>query len=1029
MFRLVCMVIIFVDISAAVSTCDKTVTIGRSVTTIDLEDTAKPNICSWNLQSPSDTTIVVKVIDIQLQGGFDRVIALDGPYVNDTVIQQCGLDCNLKGSFLISSKNQMLIHTNLDGNADIRIVSVKAWAQDNGGRFYDKGYITLKNSTDNSSYYQLHSTIKDPDEKLQIQLILNDSLMYPKSSVKVYDGISDQGPLLANFRTIEQFVPITSSQQDLLIVTEGFNDKALYFGGSFDSVKPDCHKVSSGSSGSFSLDRKNLMKGCNWLINPTMSSGNIILDLSSVDLCGNETLVIYEGLSSFGQKLGTITKKTQLSNYPLFSAPAANGLSIFLGRPALNTTCITPPFSGSYWTVPGCTGDLQPSGMITSPLYPSQYPLNSVCQWNVKPVDKTKSLYVTFNTLDMSGATAINVNVKSKQVANYTGSALPASDLVTKVTSNTTASIVFDSNTGNLGTGIEIPGTGFSLSYKILECGSQINAANGTLSSDTDIPDNVTECIWVITVPQAASQFKNSVSFKLNITGGAKGYKIELRDGGSVRSPLLYSGLKSMSAVTTNNMVWVRYSKNSTENDLAAVNTSFNLYFDTFTKTLCNKVSHLPYDEYILHRKNFSAKCTWAISPEQTSGNIIFEIRSTELCENETLYVYEGGPLTGRKLGTVTKTTQLSRYPKFSTSVKKGLSMYMKKEGSSSCNSTVVVQGSYWTVPDCSADLVSTGTIKNLTSPLYPDQYPLNSLCTWTTKPLPGNKTASVYVTVNKVDLRDGNNVKVINKGKPLSNYTGSELLPDTVAKVTNNVTASIVFESSVMNNGTGLQTPGYGFSLSYRFLECGASLSAKNGTLSSLTDVPTNATECIWVITVPPTTGKTGVNIVSFNVDIKGVAKWQNLELRDGGRSTSPLLNHDLSMTKSLSFLTRYNVLWVHYRRNTTGDVIMSDTKFSFKLSFKTYSCDSKHQCRNGVCLHPDWKCNGMDDCGDNTDEADCIMSSTDKGVKAWLTAVLCIICFLIGVVLTIVLPALYKRWKYPNYNQLKDIMDPSIS
>lgn len=77
-------------------------------------------------------------------------------------------------------------------------------------------------------------------------------------------------------------------------------------------------------------------------------------------------------------------------------------------------------------------------------------------------------MYVTFNTLDLSGATTINLNVKSKQVANYTGSALPASDLVTKVTSNTTASIVFDSNTGNLGTGIEIPGQGFSLSYKIL---------------------------------------------------------------------------------------------------------------------------------------------------------------------------------------------------------------------------------------------------------------------------------------------------------------------------------------------------------------------------------------------------------------------------------------------------------------------------------------------------------------------------------------------------------------------------------
>ena len=81
-----------------VSTCDKTVNINSSVTTIDLEDTTKPNICSWTLQSPNDTTIVVKIIDIQLRGGLDRVIALDGPDENETVIQQCGLYCNLKGN-------------------------------------------------------------------------------------------------------------------------------------------------------------------------------------------------------------------------------------------------------------------------------------------------------------------------------------------------------------------------------------------------------------------------------------------------------------------------------------------------------------------------------------------------------------------------------------------------------------------------------------------------------------------------------------------------------------------------------------------------------------------------------------------------------------------------------------------------------------------------------------------------------------------------------------------------------------------
>jgi len=48
---------------------------------------------------------------------------------------------------------------------------------------------------------------------------------------------------------------------------------------------------------------------------------------------------------------------------------------------------------------------------------------------------------------------------------------------------------------------------------------------------------------------------------------------------------------------------------------------------------------------------------------------------------------------------------------------------------------------------------------------------------------------------------------------------------------------------------------------------------------------------------------------------------------------------------------------------------------------------------------------------------------------VKIWLAAVIGVVAFLVGVVLAIVIPALYKRCKYPNYTQLKEAMDPAIS
>uniref|UniRef100_A0A2C9KQC9 CUB domain-containing protein n=2 Tax=Biomphalaria glabrata TaxID=6526 RepID=A0A2C9KQC9_BIOGL len=259
----------------------------------------------------------------------------------------------------------------------------------------------------------------------------------------------------------------------------------------------------------------------------------------------------------------------------------------------------------------------------------------------------------------------------------------------------------------------------------------------------------------------------------------------------------------------------------------------------------------------------------------------------------------------------------------------------------------------------CGGDLNTGNNISVYSSPNYPYPYPLNALCTWR-----GNaKDKSSLITVNDLNLLPGHNLTV-KSGSTSMKYEGTKL-PQSSLLVKKGEEVDIQFSSQSSSSSSAT-----GVSFTYKTFDEGETIIGVGGAIPVKPNVSS-----VYMIQVNSSNPKDAiVNVtVTANPTLESDLK-ASLIIYDGATPREPVLKYNLSEP----VLSKNNTIIITYKPLKPN--------ITFTLSYIKFNCSA--WCQNGYCMHPDWLCNGVNNCGDNTDELYCNENSTTPSPQPTTTA-----------------------------------------
>ncbi|TNN61134.1 Cubilin [Liparis tanakae] len=654
-------------------------------------------------------------------------------------------------------------------------------------------------------------------------------------------------------------------------------------------------------------------RDCYWTV--TVAPGLLItfafgtLSLEHHSDCSFDFLEVRDGSTSSSPLLGTFCGGE--APPPLQSTQR----SMFI-RFKTDSSVSNLGFVAAYGSaLEGCGDTLSsPSGVITSPGHPTTYPHGANCTWyiTVAPGNLVRLSFDSFNIeyhaecnydyLELYDNGTAQTGTK---IGRFCGRSVPPS--VTSTDNVLTLLFVTDSSLAT---------EGFSASYVSIDaatdCSESFTSSTGSFSSPNHpayYPTN-RDCIFRITVEVNMQIMLNFSRFELEGSPPSCGFDfVEIRDGGYETSPLIgkFCGYQAPPVlVSHSNRLWVRF-----RSDHIVTYGGFNAHWDG-TQTGCGGT--LTTASGAFSSPNYplpyhpNAECYWNIRTNAGSQLLLsfsdFHLESTTICTYDYLAVHDGNSSSAPELAKLCGSQTPSSINSSSNQ------LYVKLRTDSSV-STGGFLASY--TSDCTVVIPSghKGVVESLN---FPNNYAMNSDCSWTIKASSGNtvnytftsfqlESTSSICDFDYVKLFDGPNTQA----PVIGTFCGYAPPP---ANSTTGPALTVVFRSD-----SSVAMPG--FQMMWYQNGCGGELSGSTGSFNSPgypSRYPENR-ECIWYITTSAGSSIT-LTIQEFDVEFHPDCNYDVLEVYGGPDLLAPQLTKLCTTTSSpMHVSSTGNLLTVRFK------------------------------------------------------------------------------------------------------------------